>query len=53
MRLVRGDSGGEEKGEKAPDSWNTCLGVIPAQLHEKSETASKVAGSGCISEVDA
>ncbi|KNB69024.1 hypothetical protein ADS79_31385 [Brevibacillus reuszeri] len=33
--ISSGCSGGEEKGENALDSWTTCWGGIPAQLHEK------------------
>jgi len=44
----------ERKKEKRLQILGTLArGVIPGQLHEKSETASKVVFSGSLSEVDA
>ncbi|GIO08150.1 hypothetical protein J31TS6_41780 [Brevibacillus reuszeri] len=43
----------EENGENDSDSWNTSMEGLTVRLREKSETASKVDGSGGFSEVDA
>jgi len=45
--------GGEERGENASASWDPYLEAVRARLQGKSETASKVVGSGSLSEVDA
>ncbi|MFP3387647.1 hypothetical protein [Brevibacillus sp. SIMBA_040] len=39
--------GGEEKGEKAPGSWDTCWMCVLLVSMKKAKTASKVVGAGC------
>jgi len=45
--------GGEENGEKAPASWNTCWGVALYGYISKAEPRPKVADSRGISGLDA
>ncbi|MBH0329610.1 hypothetical protein ABH14_07285 [Brevibacillus brevis] len=52
MNLLTGWCGGEETGENA-QILGPPAGGLTARLHAKSETASKVVHSGCVSEVDA
>jgi len=50
---MRSCRGGEEKGEKAPASWNPARRVDCSASGKKRNRVQVVVDSGCFSEVDA